>query len=259
MKLKLKKNVKKIIFYSLELIFIGLIIFSCIKIGHWWLNSKNSEKIVNELKEAVIIKEEYSNDKPNDKFIIDFDLLKSKNKDTVAWLKVYGTNIEFPIVKTTDNEYYLTHSFDRSNNYFGWPFINYINKFDGNDKNITIFGHGILNGSMFGTLKNVIKEDWQRSNNAIILVTENGANAYQVFSTYKVEDEALFFKAEFNNEQDFEEFISTVTKRSNHNYGVEVTKDDQILTLATCDINDHYRIVLHAKKIINEDNNEQSN
>ena len=254
-KYKLKK---KVIFYALEIIFISLIIFSGIKIFIWWNNAKKSEKIMENVREAIQINEDISDSRPNEKYKIDFEKLKSQNSDTIAWLKVNGTKIEYPVVKTDNNNYYLTHSFDKSSNIFGWVFANNTNKFDGTDKNITIFAHGMINGSMFGTLKETFNDSWRKQNYKIILATEKEISVYEVYSTYKIEDEYYFFKSSFSDNE-FNEFIKTTGDRSNYNYDIEVNENDQILTLATCDINDKYRLVLHAKKIKIEQQNETNN
>ena len=69
---------------------------------------------------------------------VDFNELLSKNKDSVGWIQVNGTNINYPIVQTSDNDYYLTHAFDKSWNSAGWVFMDYRNDSETFDKN-TIF------------------------------------------------------------------------------------------------------------------------
>ena len=242
-------KVKKIVFYGIEIIFVGLIIFSGFKLFTWLNNRNKSQEITNSFKDAVIINEGIDDSHPNEKYKVDFEVLKSKNKDTIAWIKVDGTKIEYPIVKAKNNEYYLKHSFDKSPNIFGWIFANYVNKFDGTDKNITIFGHGMVDGSMFGTLKDTLKGDWQKDKHYIILATENGNSLYETFSTYRVHDEAYFYTDNFKNSDEFKNFIKTIKERSNYDYKVDVDENDQILTLSTCDTDDRYRLILHAKKI----------
>ena len=177
--------------------------------------------------------------------------LKGKNNDTVAFIKINGTSIEYPIVKTNNNEFYLDHSFDKSSNGAGWLFINYINELDGTDKNITIFGHSRKDGSMFGTLYKTLSKEWQenKKNHKILFITEKSYDKYEVFSTYKILNEDYYIKNDFKTDDEYKEFLDTIAKRSNYNYETEVTINDSILTLSTCASNDKYRIVLHAKKI----------
>ena len=71
----------------------------------------------------------------SEKYVIDFGELKKKNPDTVAWIKIENTNIEYPVVKAKDNDYYLNRSFDKKKNSAGWIFMDYRDKADGTDRN----------------------------------------------------------------------------------------------------------------------------
>ena len=130
--------------------------------------------------------------------------------------------------------------------------MDYKNILDGNDKNIIIYGHGRLDGSMFGSLKNTLNSNWQddKNNHIIHLITENEDIEYQVFSTYKIEVEDYYITTDFYSNEDYDYFLSVIKERSNYDYAIELNTDDQILTLSTCDINNNYRIVLHAKRIV---------
>ena len=104
--------------------------------------------------------------------------------------------------------------------------------------------------SMFGSMKNILNSDWYENekNTDITLYTENEKCIYKVFSIYKIENEDYYIKTEFKNDNEFEKFIKTLKKRSIKDFSVDVSKDDDILTLSTCANNNKYRIVLHAIK-----------
>lgn len=244
-KRKLKRNVK---FYALELIFIILIIISSIKIVNWIIDNNKNNKALNEsMKCFTVIKKD-----GKEEYKVDFEKLKKQNSDVVAWIKVGGTNINYPVVKTTNNDYYIYTNLNKEYSEAGWIFMDYKNLLDGNDKNIVIYGHGRLDGSMFGSLKNTLLDDWKKDkNNQIIhLITENEDVEYQVFSTYKTEVEDYYITTDFYTDEDYNYFLSVMKERSNYDYGVELDSSDQILTLSTCDVNNNYRIVLHAKRIV---------
>ena len=207
-----------------------------------------------EISEAVIInddKQNIDNGENANKYNIEFESLKQKNENTVAWLKVNGTNVEYPVVRTNNNDYYLTHTFDKTYNSAGWIFMDYKNKLDGNEKNIVIYGHNRKDGSMFGTLKNILTEEWQNiEDNLIIpLIDENEKANYRVFSVYKIEQEDYYISTKFSTDNEFQKFIDKIKSRSVKDFGINVSKEDQILTLSTCADNNKYREVLHAKKI----------
>ena len=128
--------------------------------------------------------------------------------------------------------------------------MDYKNKLDGTDKNIVIYGHNIKDGSMFGTLKNILDEEWYNNeeNYIIDLTTEKEELKYQVFSIYKIKNEDYYIDTEFKNDE-YKKFVKKLKDRSIKDFGIEVTENDSILTLSTCADNNKYRVVLHAKRI----------
>lgn len=245
---KRKANKIKIIISIIQLIFIVILIYSLINIFLWYKSNKANKQVMEELSQTIeTVKEDGEDDK---KYKINFEELKSKNFDTVAWLKVENTNIEFPVVKANDNSYYLTHNFNKEGNSAGWIFADYKNKFNGKDKNIVIYGHNMRDNSMFGSLKNVIKEEWynNENNKYIILATENEYSIYEVFSVYQIKKEDYYIKTDFNSDKEFEEFLQKVKERSIKDFNIDISKENSILTLSTCANNNKYRVVLHAVK-----------
>ena len=240
------KKKSKILVTFIQIVLIAVIIFSGIKIIEWIKSNKKNKDIMSEIKENVVINNEM--DSNNEEYKIDFAKLKQKNSDAIAWIKVNGTDIDFPVVKGTDNSYYLTHNFDKEKNKAGWIFADYRNKFDGTDKNIIIYGHNMKNGSMFASLKDVIKEEWynNENNKYIALITENENCKYQVFSVYQTETEEYYLQTNISN---FKEFVEKIKGRSKKNFNVDIKETGSILTLSTCADNTKYRVVLHAVKV----------
>lgn len=243
---KIKENhTKKKILIIIQLILIAVMIYSGYKIVMWFIDNNKTSQMMSEVSQYVKIDD---NQDGLDKFDIDFEELKKKNPDVVGWIKVNGTSIEYPVVQGEDNEYYLTHSFDKSYNQAGWAFMDYRNNIDSADKNTIIYGHNRRDGSMFESLKNVLTDEWfnNKENRTVVFITEKEKSLYEVFSVYKVEVEDYYTQT---NMRDFEEFAKTLKDRSIKDFNVTINKDDQILTLSTCDDNSQYRIVLHARKL----------
>lgn len=246
---KPKKTAKQKMINLMLLIFIGLFIISAKEIIEWYLRNKENAKIQQKISQSIVIREDEKN--IQDKYIINFQELKQKNSDTVGWIKVNGTEVEHVVLQATDNDYYLTHNFEKNYNKSGWIFADYKNKLDGTDKNLIIYGHNVKDNSMFGSLRNILKEEWYNNeeNYQLILITEKESTIYEVFSVYKVENEDYYLQTNFTSNEEFAKFINTIKLRSVKNFNVELTEKDKILTLSTCANNDNYRIVLHAKKI----------
>lgn len=227
-----------------------MFVVSGIKIINYLKDAKTNEKIFDEISKDIIVQEDTS-DTNTTKYDIDFVSLKEKNPDTVGFIKVNGTDIEYVVVQAKDNGYYLTHNFEKQQNSAGWIFLDYNNKLDGSDKNIVIYGHNMRNNTMFGTLKNILNDEWQKNeeNRYITFSTEKEQAAYKVFSVYQIENEDYYIKTSFNFGE-FKKFIDTMKARSKYDFNCDVTENDSILTLSTCANNNKYRVILHAKKIV---------
>ncbi|MBP3463008.1 MAG: class B sortase [Clostridia bacterium] len=240
-----KSNKKKRFLNILIVIFIIALIISIVYIAKWFMDNKENEKIADKVSEAII---ESNENEEEIEYKVDFEKLKEINNQIVAYLKVKGTKIEYAVVQAKDNNYYLRRNLDKKYNVGGSIFMDYKNKLDGTDKNIVIYGHNIKDGSMFGTLKNILDEEWYNNeqNYIINLTTEKEEQKYQVFSVYKIENEDYYIDTEFKKNE-FKKFVKTLKDRSIKDFKVEVTEEDSILTLSTCADNNKYRIVLHAK------------
>ena len=233
-----KKTIVKIIM----LVSILLLIYSVYNIIDWYIDNNKNESIKEEIKKII-------NDNTEDE--IDFTIAQEKNKEIVAYLKVNGTKIDYVVTKGADNAYYLKHNLYKETNRAGWIFMDYHNRLDGTDKNIVIYGHNTRDGSMFGTLRNVIKKEWYENtdNHYIELKFPNETVDYQVFSTYSIKVEDYYINTIFKDNSEFNTFVNTLKKRSVYNYGVDVSGNDSILTLSTCTGDGKSRMALHAKKL----------
>ena len=246
------KNKNMLLLAILRVIFFIALIISLIYVIQWYIDSKENEELEKIVHEAVIKEDDENTDNEEEtkEYKIDFEKLKNINNDVVAWLKVNGTKVEYPVVKAKDNSYYMNKNLEKKYNGGGWIFADYKNKLDSTDKNIVIYGHNMTDDSMFGSLDVILKEEWYNNaeNYIIDFVTEQEFHKYEVFSVYQIKSEDYYIKTEFKGD-DFSEFIATLVNRSIKNFEVAVSEQDSILTLSTCADNDSYRIVLHAKKI----------
>lgn len=269
-KKKKKRNKKKsnLIWIILLCIFIIIIIICTIKIITWTKDNKSTSKIVDEIEEIAEVVEKEDDDttelvsededKESDywyyiKFpLIDVDIakLKEKNSDTVGFINVNNTNINYPYVLGKDNSYYLNHSFDKSYNEAGWVFLDYRNNKDLTDKNNILYAHSRLDKTMFGSLSKTLKSNWysNKDNHIIRLSTENENTLWQIFSVYKIPEESYYITTNFTTDNDFEKFLTTIKDRSIYNFNANLTSADKILTLSTC-YSETERTVVHAKLI----------
>lgn len=224
--------------------------------------TKVSETVDTEKTEVIQPKEEIPKENPYWDYIkmklihVDFSDLKSKNKETVGWIQVNGTNINYPFVQSTDNSFYLNHSFNKSYNEAGWVFMDYRNNPTDFDQNTILYAHGRIDNTMFGSLRKILQSKWlDNSNNYIIkLSTETENTLWQVFSVYKIPTTTDYLTIHFSNQSSFLNFASLLLKRSQFDFNTAINENDKILTLSTC-YDDHEKVVLHAKLIKKEKRN----
>ncbi len=269
-----KRRLKKtgIVILLMTLISITILVFSLIKILNWYKDSKNTKEITKEAIEKVEIEEIKEEDEENVQIIepseeiiesnpywdyikmslinVDFSELENINQDTVGWIQVNGTNINYPFVQASDNSFYLNHSFDKSYNEAGWVFLDYRNDINNLNKNTILYAHGRVDRVMFSSLKDILKSTWYDNldNHVIKLSTKTHNTLWQVFSVYHIETTNDYIKTKFQTDEEFAEFVKVLQDRSMYKFQTSVTGTDKILTLSTCYNNDE-KMVMHAKLI----------
>ena len=267
--IKDNKNLKddKELIYLLLIIFLVFGAYSGINLIKWSMDAKNTEKQINEINTSTEVNDtidtiivnppkEENKENPYWDYIkmnlinVNFKDLKKINNDTVGWIQVNGTNINYPFVQTNDNTYYLKKDFNKKYNSAGWVFMDYRNNISNFDKNTILYAHGRVDGTMFGSLKNIIKSNWynDKSNHVVKLSTEYENTLWQVFSIYRIPQTSDYLNINFSSDEKYEKFLSLLKSRSEYQFEVDLNKDDKILTLSTC-YKESDRVVLHAKLI----------
>lgn len=181
---------------------------------------------------------------------VNFDELRNINSETKGWIQVSNTNINYPFVQTSNNDYYLKHSFDKSYSSAGWVFADFRNHVNGTDKNLIIYAHGRYDSTMFGSLRNVLTSGWMNNpeNYTVRTVNDYETALWQVFSVYRIPVTNDYIQTSFSDDEEFGRFANILRERSAHNFNTTVAPTDKILTLSTC-YNSTDRVVLHAKLI----------
>ena len=271
-KQKKKLRFRKWVIVVFLLFFLIVFAFSAYQIYSWHKDNKEIETISDDVVKDTKVKEKEDTEntenvnppdnRDNDywNYIkmslleVDFNELLAKNPDTVGWIQVKGTNINYPIVQTTDNSYYLNHAFDKTENEAGWVFMDYRNDSVNFNQNTIIYAHSRLTGSMFGSLKNILNSSWytNKNNHIIRLSTPTENTMWQVFSVYTIPKESYYITPSFNSNEAYLEFLNTIKSRSEVEFSAEVNTNDKILTLSTCKDNFGNRVVMHAKLIKRE-------
>ena len=187
---------------------------------------------------------------------VDFEFLKGENADIIGWIQVDGTKIDYPILyDTTYNLYYLNHNYKGTSTAFGSIFVLGENGSDFTDFNTVVYGHNMLDGSMFAQLHKFRKKDFFDTNGQIIVYTPDRKLTYQVFAAYRRDNLNIILNNDFSTEELQAEYIASIyeqTAVANFNPEYKVTSEDRILTLSTCIGNPAYRYVVQGVLVSDE-------
>lgn len=181
--------------------------------------------------------------------------LRVQNNDLAGWITIPNTRIDYPVVHTTDNSYYLTHSFERDFLSAGTIFIDCRNKKNLSENyNTVIYGHNMLSGAMFACLSDFFNRNYFNENRYIYIYTDEGIYVYKTFNIYKVkiDKDASYIRTSFMSGEEFVDFCYEMKSHSAVQVDdIDFNKNDRIITLSTCtnSHNANERYCMQAKLI----------
>ena len=187
----------------------------------------------------------------------EYKTLYSKNKRLIGWLKIDDTNIDYPVMQTENNEYYLDHNFNQEYDKNGSLFLDCDCNVYPRSTNMIIYGHRMKSGSMFGNLQQYAKESYGEKHSIIEFDTIYEKATYQVMYVFRSqvynEDDVVFKYYQFieaNSEEEFNFYMKEMASMSLYDTGVTANFGDSLLTLSTCDSSQtDGRFVVVAKRI----------
>ena len=259
---KKKIDTKKLVTFLIFGVAVAGLIASSAAIASHFINESRQQKLINSAREQWSFSEE-KEDKTGT--LVSFDALMSQNNEIKAWLSIDNTNINNPVYQTTDNVFYVNHNMLKEKNRYGALFFDHKNTITSakTSQNLTIYGHNMKDGSMFGTLQNYRKLDFYKSNPTFKLTTLYGAEEYRVFSVMVMNATAAddngyiynFVTSDFSNQGAFSSWVYEAQERSIISTTVDVKENDKILTLVTCseDFNNSRFVVMARRTRTNEE------
>lgn len=245
------KYLRKILIF----IFLGIFAFSAYNLYKIFNEYKKNKDVYNDISEIVANKEnstkEDADSNSNNIFIgsKEYAELKAINEDYLFWLYIPDTNINYPVVKADNNEEYLYKNFKGESNNGGCLFVDSRNLSE-EDDNVIIHGHNMKDKSMFGTLSNLLTSEYLNKNNKIYIYLENKILEYEIFSVYVNDGSFDPYKTNFNTDEEFNEYINNVRKKSYYNLDYADDGKKNIITLSTCtNATGEERTIVNAKLI----------
>ena len=178
---------------------------------------------------------------------IDLNALREVNPDVVGWIHIPNSLVNYPLMQGEDNQFYLEHTWEGSENPYGSIFLEHRNSPDLTDFNTIIYGHNMMNGSMFGGLSQYAYQWFWEWNRYIYIVTDEGVLRYEIFSSYLAAIDSGTYRIRFPETEDREAFLAMALENSQISTGITPAPTDRIITLSTCTgLGYESRRVVHA-------------
>jgi sortase B len=181
-------------------------------------------------------------------FVYDHNQLLAINSDGIGYLYIPSINVRLPMVQSEDNEFYLTHTFDKTTNSSGCLFEDYRITGGLSASNVIIYGHNMKNGSMFGLLSRYNSEDFYftEGHDTFLIYTENVVRQYRIFSAYICDPLSDTYTFNFSSLSGLAAYAQKMKALSMYDTGVSVDDPSQIVTLSTCTSDGSRRFIIQG-------------
>jgi sortase B len=160
--------------------------------------------------------------------------LLKMNDDTVGWIQIEGTRIDYPIVQAKDNDFYLDHDFKKNRSSGGAIFMDYRNGIDPIDQNTVLYGHHMKDGSMFKDLVKFQDKAFLQNHPTIHLKTKYEDTIWRIFAIYVTDVGFDYTRPQYKSDDDFHLFVDTIKSKAKLPDEWTIGKEERILTLSTC-------------------------
>lgn len=193
--------------------------------------------------------------------MLQLEELQKENEEIIGWLEIEGTNINYPVLQASDNDYYLTHNYKKEKSSTGSIFLDKDFDLINGSSNYLIYGHRSKSGLMFEDLMKYAKEDFYKEHTKVKFTTNKDDSLYEILSVfysrvyYKSEKNVFryYYFVNANNEQEYNDFVNNAKKVSLYDTGVTAKYGEQLLTLSTCEYSqEDGRFAIVCKKVENE-------
>lgn len=165
---------------------------------------------------------------------IDLEALREENEDVIGWIYIPDTKINYPLLQWTDNDFYLEHTWKQTKNASGSIFMECQNKPDFSQFNTIIYGHNMINGSMFGGLHNYRRPNYRDTHPYVYIANDDGVFRFDIFAAQSANTKSIIYGLSLETDQRKEEFIRFAQDYSFFETDLTPTPEDRVLTLSTC-------------------------
>lgn len=243
----MKKKIINIIYVICIIVFL----ISCVYIVNYFINVGKTKSDIEEIRDimdsnenvvenTIVSGEQTENVNPK---IEQLKKVQELNEEIVAWLKIEGTEINYPVLQADNNEYYLTRNYKKEYNSNGSIFLDCRYSFERPSDNFLIYGHNNNNGLMFDDLLAYENKSYYESHPEINLTTTKEDATYKIIAVFKgqayqenSENEFSYYNyIDFENDEEYYNYIENCKKNSLYEIDSKIDHREKLLTLSTCE------------------------
>lgn len=192
------------------------------------------------------------------KRVLQIEELQKVNSDIIGWVEIEGTNINYPVLQGTDNDFYMNHNYEKEESIYGAIFLDHAYDWNVKSNNLLIYGHNMQDGSMFHDLLNYAEKDYYEEHPTIRFTTPEEDVNYEIIAAFR---SRVYYKSEQNvfryyyfvnpkSQEEFEKFVKNAKEASIYDTGNTAEYGDELLTLSTCSYHtEDGRFAVVAKKV----------
>ncbi len=234
----------------LELLLILVFVLSAAYVGFYFYQSRSGITEYEELRESI---EPYEggNEYAYNGILSQYFELYEQNNELAGWIRVTGTNIDYPVVKASDNEFYMHRDFYKSYKYCGIPFMDYQCRLKPQSDNIIIYAHNMRDGTMFKELNKYDEKAFFDEFGTLEFDTVYQTGIYRVIAAFYTSPDTFLYHTfiDMKDKDEFDGFIKTVKEKALYDTGENAEYGDKLLTLSTCSYNkNNERFVVVARQ-----------
>lgn len=226
-------NIRKIGVLSLSAALLGVSVYFGAVEWRQTVDNKTAIEVVSRVQGAARSKTEEERGEPN----LDWTELKKVNKAISGWISIPGTKIDFPVMKSNDNDFYLTHDSEDNYSVYGSIFMDYRQNEDLSSMNTYIYGHNVdpsIDSSFFGELRNYYSQEFFDSHKRVLYYTENQVYEGEIFAVHADSAKSDAYKVEYLNEDDLKSHASFMLNNSEVSNKFDVDNVSSMITLWAC-------------------------
>lgn len=225
-KKKKKNKARRIASDIIIFCLLGIVAFSGFKLYTMYKDYKVGRDIYNKIAEAAM-PQGFNGE-------IDFDSLREINSDIVAWIYYESTNINYPIVQGSDNDYYLHITFEGTWAIGGTLFVDAITEDPFNQFNTIVYGHHMQDHSMFGDIKDLKDPEYAKKHPQFELITPDQKYHMKICAFLNQPSDSEIYTTNFHADGDKQEYIDLINSLATYTTDETMRPDDKLVVLSTC-------------------------